>query len=145
MPNTDRPDALDALDRQLAAQSLPYMGLARVALWVAGSFYGLLGLAMPPLLYMSFTIDPQFQGDAVAPWFGAGFGLLGGLCSGGIGALNAAVAVGLGRGSKWAWFGGLILGGLYLPSICLPFGAAIFVALLQADARALFLDDRLPG
>ena len=145
MPSTDSTDPLDPLDRELAALSLPYMGWARIALWVAGAFYGLLGLAMPPLLYLSFTMDPELQGEAFAPWFGAGFGVFGLLCSGGIGALNVAVAVGLGRGSKWAWFGGLILGGIYLPSICLPFGVVIFLALLQTEARGLYLDDRLPA
>lgn len=144
LPSTDMPEPLDPLDRQLAAQALPNMGLARIALWVAAAFYGLLGLAMPPLLYMSFSLDPDFQGDPAAPWFGAVFGAFGGLCCGGVGVLNAAVAVGLGRGSKWAWIGGLILGGMYLPSICLPFGAVIYLALLQTEARALFLDGRLP-
>jgi hypothetical protein len=138
------PAELDPLDRAAAARDLPWLGAARAALWVAGAGYALLSLGMPPLLYAAFALDPQFEGDPVAPWFGAGLGGFGLLCCGAFAAANFAVAAGLARGARWAWIGGLVLGGLYLPSACFPFGGALFYALLQPGARALFLEGRLP-
>lgn len=38
----------------------------------------------------------------------------------------------------WAWIAGLIVGGLYIPSLFFPFGAMIFIGLLTNASRKEF-------
>ena len=59
------------------------------------------------------------------------------LC-GGFGGLNIVAAIGLGRRAYWGWLLALVVGAIYVPSGCLPFGAVIVYALLRADARLAF-------
>jgi hypothetical protein len=48
------------------------------------------------------------------------------------------VIVNLKRRRFWAWVAGIIVGGLYAPSLFLPFGVMILVGLLSADSRMAF-------
>jgi hypothetical protein len=59
------------------------------------------------------------------------------LC-GGLGGLNIVAAIGLGRRAYWGWLMALVVGAIYVPSGCLPFGAVIVYALLREDARLAF-------
>ncbi|MFA5324407.1 MAG: hypothetical protein WC373_17150 [Smithella sp.] len=38
----------------------------------------------------------------------------------------------------WAWIAGLIVGGLYIPSLFLPFGIMIFIGLLSKESQKEF-------
>jgi Kef-type K+ transport system membrane component KefB len=48
------------------------------------------------------------------------------------------VIVYLKRRRYWAWVAGIIIGGLFIPSLFLPFGVMILVGLLHEDSRKAF-------
>ncbi len=48
------------------------------------------------------------------------------------------VIVNLKRRRFWAWVAGIIIGGLYAPSLFLPLGVMILVGLLSEDSRMTF-------
>ncbi len=131
----------DEIDRTLAASELPWIRYARTTLQIVGVGYIVLGLATAPLIYFSFMSDPDIAttlggaGPAIAISIAA-FTLLFAV---GLGALNFFAASGLRYGRKWSWFATLILGLLYVPSLCLPFGAILLYAMLQERVRTLYL------
>lgn len=57
---------------------------------------------------------------------------------GGVFVASMVTAWGIRRGKRWAWIMGVVFGGLYLPSCCLPFGAMILYGLLRENSRRLF-------
>lgn len=115
-----------------------WVNRARWILWFCGVVYLFLGLALGPLATARLITDPSMP-----KWMSIlillGATLLTFVICGSIGALNLAAANGLGRGSKWAWYATLILGGLYLPSGCCLFGAVLMAAMLNDKTRTLFL------
>ncbi len=132
----EAPDAESTLLAQV-----PFLGAARWTLLVVGAIYVLLGVATAPLMTFAFMVDPEIP-DVLALPFGIGMGAFSFVICAGFGALNVVVAWGLGQGARWAWFGGLIIGAIYLGSICLPFGAVILYGVLNEAARDVFLGPR---
>ena len=111
---------------------------ARWILWFSGMVWLLLGIGSGPLATFRLLTDPS-----TPTWMSVvillGSTLIAFLFFGSIGIFNLATASGLGRGSKWAWYATLILGGLYLPTGCCLFGAALLAAMLNDKTRKLFL------
>ena len=120
-----------------------YFGWAVGVLWLGGGFYVFAGL-----FSLVFMAAPILAGPRAGAGEGAIlfiFGLVFLVMMGGFAFANFAAAWGLKRRKKWAWIVALIVGAIYAPSACLPFGLLILYALLRtgvkesydADARAL--------
>jgi len=62
-------------------------------------------------------------------------GLVGVLCGWG----NFVVARGLDERRRWAWNAALIIGAVYAPSVCLPFGWVILRVVLSDDAKQQYM------
>lgn len=116
-------------------QQDPLLRYARWSLVFCGTMYVLLGLGFSGLFILMPLLEPQ-KGFPLL--FGAVLGFFALLLCAGLGVVNFLVARDLARGRKWAWIGGLILGALYAPSICLPFGVLILYALLRESIRRAF-------
>lgn len=67
------------------------------------------------------------------------YAVVGSCCSLPIAILHFVAASNLASAKKWAWFVSLFLGVLYIPGLCLPFGAVIVFGLVQEDVRKRFL------
>lgn len=116
----------------------PWVNRARWILWFCGIVYLLLGLVTGPIT-AGLVTDPEMpQWLSIVILLGCTLFTFA-IC-GGIGLLNLATANGLGRGSKWAWYAALVIGGLYLPSGCCLFGGVLMAAMLNDKTRRLFLD-----
>ena len=115
----------------------PSVGAAVGVLWFCGLAYVLIGLGMAPWSYFLFALDPELP-DAIAQPMGLGFAAVSVLLCGGIAAANIATAIGLQRGAPWAWYAGVVLGGMYVASACMPLGAVLLWQLLQEPTRAAF-------
>jgi hypothetical protein len=112
--------------------------LTRVALWFVGACYALLGVIGGPLMGMATMADPTLDPDVAQIMGGVMMGVM--LVMGlGFGLVNFVAAWGLGGGGKWAWILTIILGAIYAPSACLPFGAVMLWGMLNDDTRKLFL------
>ena len=115
---------------------LPWIGRVRITLMVIGLFNLLASVSVPVMYYFIGLNDMGHQGALMM----AGFGVVVGLIVAVMGVVPAFVAAwGLGKGKKWAWFVALILGAMYVPSICFPVGGIILYGLLQDDVRKAFL------
>lgn len=114
--------------------ALPAMFAAQVTLVVCGVVYLLLclgGFAIAAIpLFVGFNSD-------TAIIFVEGIALV--LVGIFMGLWNFATAAGLGIRAKWAWFSALVLGGIYVSSACLPFGAVLLYATLNDRGRKAFL------
>jgi uncharacterized membrane protein YdcZ (DUF606 family) len=93
--------------------------------------YVFLSLIGFPIAYLIASEDRAFDQPAEDIIFTVIMGSLIFLVSIVVSFLNFVVAYGLKKRRKWAWIGGLILGVLYTPSICFPFGAVILFALFK--------------
>lgn len=131
----------DEIERTLAASELPWVRHARTTLNVVGVFYVLIGLAALPAIYFAFTADPAVTAEmgGLATALGIGLGVFTLAISVGVGALNFVAASGLRRGRKWAWYLTVVLGGIYTPSACLPFGVILLYGMLRDEVRSMFL------
>ncbi|MCK6505614.1 hypothetical protein L6R53_19815 [Myxococcota bacterium] len=107
---------------------------SQVTLVFVGACYLLLGIVMIPLFPMMAAAD----GNEVPPAVALGFSLFILVVAAGFGLLNFVAAWGLGRRAKWAWIMTIILGGIYAPSGCMPFGVLLLYAMLNAEGRAQF-------
>lgn len=107
---------------------------AQVTLVFVGVCYMLLGVVMVPLFPMMAAAD----GNELPAGLSLIFSLFILAVAGGFGLLNFVAAWGLGRRAKWAWIMTLILGGIYAPSGCMPFGVFLLYAMLNAEGRAQF-------
>ncbi|MCB9778858.1 MAG: hypothetical protein H6742_09865 [Alphaproteobacteria bacterium] len=108
-----------------------WVRITQATLVFVGLCYLALGVAMVPLAPFMLETD---QGDPLAGAFGV---ILFFVCAV-FGAFNFVVAWGLGTRAKWAWIAGIVLGAMYAPSGCMPFGVAVLYGLLCADGRAEF-------
>jgi hypothetical protein len=116
----------------------PWVGYSRMTLFFVGGAYVLLGAAMglafPSLLAADPTVDPE-----VALAMGGTFGVIIFVFCAFFGVLNFLAAFGLGQRAKWAWIMTLILGAIYAPSACLPFGAVLLYGMLNDRTRKAFM------
>lgn len=112
---------------------LPWVERSRMVLNLVGAAYLLLGLVGGPAYGLLFSQDPTLP---------ASFGyVMGGIvgCTGiGMGLANFVASWGLGQRAKWAWIAAVVLGAMYLPSGCMPFGGLVLYGLLQDDSRKAF-------
>lgn len=114
-----------------------WLKAARYSLVFTGVCYLLL-VPLGPFIAMS-----EFH-EAHAPrgfnlGFTIGFTLMLLVVGGGLAAANFVAARGIKNGKRWAWLTGVILGALYAPSICLPFGVVILYGLLREPVRNFYL------
>lgn len=116
----------------------PSLFIPRASLVFCGLMYLLLGLVLGPLGGLAFLAEADSGGSADGA-INAIFAVIMMLVCGGVGIANLVAAWGLGGGSrKWAWFLSIILGFIYVPSGCLPFGLAIVWPLWQQDVKDHF-------
>jgi len=111
---------------------------AVVVLHFVGVAYVSLGVCLGGLFLMPMMMTSSFgvpQDEAVIHAAMAPVMLL---FSAAIGVVNFVVAFALSKRKPWAWIGALILGGIYAPSICLPFGAVILYALLRPGLKQAY-------
>ncbi len=116
---------------------LDWVRYTRWTLWFCGGVYALLGVVMVPGFAWLMTLEGE--AEALPAPIALGFGLIMLLVGVGFGALNGAAAWGLARGHKWGWILGVVLGGIYAPSGCLPFGVIILYGLLNERVRKAYL------
>lgn len=111
-----------------ALMTLRFVGVAYIVLGVCMSV-----VFLSPLLLVSQGSSADRLGDeaivnaAMAPVmlvFCIAFGVV-----------NFVVASALAKRKGWAWFGALLLGLMYAPSICLPFGGILLYALLRPGVK----------
>ena len=48
---------------------------------------------------------------------------------------NFVIARGLSQRKKWAWIAGVVVGCIYAPSGCVPFGVVVLYALLRTGVK----------
>lgn len=115
----------------------PYLPVAIGSLVLCSLCYVVLGVLLGPLGGMAFLLD-----DPGSPPMPAavqlGFSILIVVICLGVALLNCLAAFGLARRAKWAWFLSVILGVMYAPSLCMPFGLAILLPLFSEKTRAAF-------
>lgn len=124
------------IDRVIAVADLPWVHRARLVLMFCGGVYVLFGIALAPLMYLMFTLDPSMGESG---WI---FGLVMAVFTFGVcfvvGVANLLASRGLRKGARWGWVLALILGATYLPSGCFPFGAIVLYALLNEEVRQAY-------
>lgn len=103
------------------------VGMAIVCLHISAVLYLLIGLLMFPLL---MVLDESGEAKPVALFL-----LL--FCLALVAGIEAVV-FGLRHRKFWAWVAGIILFGLYVPSLFLPLGALGLWGLLDEGSRAEF-------
>lgn len=110
---------------------LRFVGVAYIALGVCtGGLF-----LMPVMLAGSPDTPPELADQAIA--YGATAPLML-LLAVAIAVVNFVVASALAKRKPWAWIVALVLGGIYAPSICLPFGAVILYALLRPGFKSAY-------
>lgn len=117
------------------ARGARWITWTQIALVFVGLCYVVLGLVFLPLFPVLIAAD---GGDAPPAAFTLALSIIMLLVCLGFGAGNFVVAWGLSRRAKWAWILALVLGGIYAPSGCLPFGVLVLYGMLNGDTRALF-------
>ncbi|MBX2801321.1 MAG: hypothetical protein KTR31_26825 [Myxococcales bacterium] len=118
---------------------LPMVRYARMVLIGLAALNGLFAIGVPVLYGLIPMLDPSMDAEAVPVMIGVG--LCGGLMVFGMGVVPMVAAVmGLNRGAKWGWILTVIIGALYVPSLCLPVGAFLLYAMLNEEVRKPFLD-----
>lgn len=118
---------------------LPMVRYARIVLIVLAAFNGLVALAIPPAYYLIGSADPELGSDGATMMAAFGVCVSLGILAISVGPMVYAV-YGLGRGQKAAWYVTVIVGALYVPSICLPVGGFLLYAMLNDEVRKAFLD-----
>lgn len=116
---------------------LEWVRYTRWTLWFCGGVYVLMGLVMAPGFLWLSAHDSEMQD--MPSWFPAFMGVFLFVVCAGFGAVNLLAAHGLGKGAKWGWILALVMGGIYAPSGCMPFGALILYGLLNERVRKVYL------
>lgn len=122
-----------------AADALPWIRFSQFVLMFCGAAYVLIGLIFGPLMVVVMWADPELD-NALGLAIGTGTGLLVLVLCVGVGVFNLVTAWGLAKRRKWAWISAIILGAMYAPSICLPFGVILLYGMLNPETRSAFID-----
>ena len=117
----------------------PWVFYSRMTLIFTGVCYLLLGGVMGMFMPAIMKLDQQPGDQEIPETFNLVFGVIMFVMCAGFAFLNFVAAWGLGRQAKWAWFMAVILGGLYAPSACLPFGVVLLYGMLNDRTRKSFL------
>lgn len=138
MPDPYQPPSAELDTPRPPIEDLAWIRYTRWTLWFCGAMYVAMGAFAGPL--MGWFMEQEQRDDPPLPaWFSTGMSVfLFAICAG-FGAVNFLAAWGLGRGAKWAWILALLIGGIYTPSGCLPFGALILYGLLNEPVRKVYL------
>ena len=107
------------------------VGVALVCLHISALLYLLLGLASPLLLTLD---DTGSAGGAAATGASVVLFIFCALIAVGV----EIVAYGIHKRRFWGWVAGLVVFGIYLPSLFMPLGALEFWGLLASGSRAEF-------
>ena len=117
---------------QPPAKSWVWLALLGGHLGAAAYFACAVALAI--LVSFAVADAPSEEDAAVAVVV---FGLLAAMC-GGLGLIAEIITIGMHLRHKWAWFAGLVMFGLYLPSLFFPMGAMGMCGLLTTGSRREF-------
>ena len=110
-----------------------------VSLIFTGVCYVLLGAVMGFMLGPIMGLEQRPGAPPMPDAFLTVMGVVMFVMCAGFGAANFVAAWGLARGAKWAWFVTVIVGGIYAPSGCLPFGVVLLYGMLNERTRKTFL------
>ncbi|HEV7278669.1 MAG TPA: hypothetical protein VGN57_00535 [Pirellulaceae bacterium] len=111
-----------------------WVWLALVAGHLGAAAYFTIALLM--IIFIGLAVaDARSEEDAAAA--AIVLGILAAMC-GGLGLVAEIVTIGMHLRHKWAWFAGLAMFGLYLPSLFLPIGALGMCGLLMTGSRREF-------
>jgi hypothetical protein len=126
---------MDEIDRQTVINTDGALLWTGRFFWFFGVIEMLCALGSPAyfLGYAPFA-------EAPLPWAPAiGFGLGGCLGFGFHGLLNLLAGTGIGRGSKFGWYLGVLLSVLYIPNCSFFFAVFFLYALLRGKVREAYL------
>jgi len=116
--------------------SLKWVDYSRWVLWFTGGCYFVLGCAVGPVMWWAYS--DRSTDTKLAFKIAVCSGISSVVVCSGLAILNILIASGLKKRRRWAWLGAIIIGGLYAPSICLPFGVVLLYGMLQKDVRQAF-------
>jgi hypothetical protein len=119
----------------------PWLSWVPMLLYGVGGLYFLLGVGSLVMLIGAGGLAASAGTDDGAVMLGVmvAEALVIAAVTFGFGAVNIAGGYGFGQKAKWGWFTALILGGMYAPSACLPFGIAILYGCLNERTRKTFI------
>ena len=106
------------------------------SLWLCGVVYIPVGVFMPALFLEDFVMDDIAPSRAMV--FGA-IWIISFLISLACALGNFVVAWALQKRKSWGWVAAIIVGAIYAPSTCLPFGVLILVAMLRSGVRDAYI------
>lgn len=107
------------------------LGAARGFMWFSGFMYLILGCLLGYNFGSTGLPDgPEWLSVLLGFCIFAVFAFLS--------MVNFIVVNSLANGSKWAWYAGMVLAVLYLPSCCFPFGALMIVGFARAPVRRAY-------
>lgn len=97
-----------------------------------------LGILTAPVMVIRTLNDSRAEDKQIG--FAIGMAATIALVCAGAAALNFVGAYGLRNGKMWGWVIGLIVGAIYAPSACFPFGVLILYGLLRERSRGFYLN-----
>lgn len=129
------PTEQDVLEE--ARGDLPMVRNASYVLWFLGIVYFLIAVGYSLFFGAMPMLDPELGPEALPVFIGIAIGMF--LFMMVFTIPMFAAAIGLRRGKMWAWIITVCVGGLFAPSLCLPFGAFLLYAMLNEETRKAFL------
>jgi hypothetical protein len=111
-----------------------WVWLALLGGHLGAAAYFAIALGMLVIVGFAMADAPTDEDAAVAAVI---FGILAAMC-GGLGVVAEIVTIGMHLRHKWAWFAGLVMFALYLPSLFMPIGALGMCGLLMTGSRRDF-------
>lgn len=111
-----------------------WVWLALVGGHLGAAAYLLIAVGMLVIVGFAAADAPGDEDAAAAAVI---FGIIAAMC-GGLGLVGEIVTIGMHLRHKWAWFAGLIMFALYLPSLFFPMGAMGMTGLLMPGSRKDF-------
>jgi hypothetical protein len=134
-------DAFEASDQEFLEEARGDLPMVRIASWVMfflGGIYGIMGLAFGAIYGTAPLWGGGMNGEeqVIFVVLGVFFGLF---MIGLFAAPMILAGYGLRQGKMWAWVITVCVGGLFLTSACMPFGAFLLYAMLNEVTREAFL------